>query len=379
MNPSIVNGRGDAASITMGPLSQCLEVLAQYPDDFRPAEVEPLGSAGGFSGSAIFRVRAGDRVFCLKRWPSEFRSAETLQWIHAVLSHVVRQGLDWVPAPCRDRSGRTFACFGDHFWELAPWMPGKADFHFDPRPERLRGAMTVLAEFHQAAVTLPDDASRRVRAEHALYAGSGPAPGVPERLDRVRGYLAGDLDQLARCIVPRLWPGLCDRAWLAVTLARVCLEPVRDLLEATRTAEVPLQPCIRDVWHDHVLFTGDRVTGLVDFDAMGFGSVAGDVARLLGSLAGDNASLWSTGLAAYHSLRPLSDAEQTLLPALDRSGVILAALNWVEWLYRERRNFPDAAAVANRLDELLPRLKTLSESPTGRSAAPATLWLPPPE
>jgi Ser/Thr protein kinase RdoA (MazF antagonist) len=151
---------------------------------------------------------------------------------------------------------------------------------------------------------------------------------------------------------------------------------VRDLLEATRTVEVPLQPCIRDVWHDHILFTGDRVTGLVDFDAMGSGSVAGDVARLLGSLAGDNASLWSIGLEAYGSLRPLSDVEQTLLTALDRSGVILAALNWVEWLYRERREFPNAAAVANRLDELLPRLKTLSESPTGRSAAPAALWLP---
>lgn len=357
----------------MALLPQCLEVLAQYPGEFRPDEVEPLGSAGGFSGSAIFRVRSADRLFCLKRWPSEFPSAETLQCIHAVLAHVVRQGLDWVPAPCRDRLGRTSVGFGDHLWELAPWMPGEADFHLDPRPERLRGAMRALAQFHGAAASHPVDARLRASAS-ALDA--GPAPGVLERLDRVRGYLAGGLDRLARCVVPEVWPGLCDRAWRAVSSARICLESVKNLLEATTALEVPLQPCIRDVWHDHVLFTGDRVTGLVDFGAMGFGSVAGDVARLLGSLAGDDASLWSAGLEAYGSLRPLSDAEQTLLTVFDRSGVVLAALNWVEWLYHERRGFSDPSAVARRLDELLPRLATLSEPPTGRSASPAALWLP---
>jgi len=365
----------------MGPFSQCLELIAQYPDEFRPEAIEPLGSAGGFSGSAVFRVRRGDRVFCRNRWPSGVRSPEPLQFIHAVLYHVVRQGLDWVPAPCRDRSEQTYVWLGDHFWELAPWMPGEADFHVAPRPERLDAAMKALAQFHRAAATFSNDArlpkSRRL-GEPASTFHTGPAPGVLERLDRVRGYLADDLDRLARCIVPEVWPGICDRAWRAVTSARICLEPVKDLLEATTALEVPLQPCIRDVWHDHVLFTGDRVTGLVDFGAMGIGNVAGDVARLLGSLAGDNASLWRAGLNAYDSVRPLSDAERTLVTVFDRSGVVLAALNWIEGLYRERRKLPDAAAVARRFDELLPRLKTLSKQPPARSAPPAPSWFPPP-
>jgi homoserine kinase type II len=124
------------------------------------------------------------------------------------------------------------------------------------------------------------------------------------------------------------------------------------------------------------LFTGDRVTGLVDFGAMRVESVAGDVARLLGSLAGDNHSLWSIGLEAYASVRPLSDAEQSLVSAFDQSGVVLAALNWIEWLYRQRREFPDAAAVSRRLDEVLPRLQVLAALPPAEAATPSRPWFP---
>jgi Ser/Thr protein kinase RdoA (MazF antagonist) len=47
---------------------------------------------------------------------------------------------------------------------------------------------------------------------------------------------------------------------------------------------VPLQPALRDILDEHVLFVGDQVTGIIDFGAMRIESVAGDIARLLGSL-----------------------------------------------------------------------------------------------
>jgi Ser/Thr protein kinase RdoA (MazF antagonist) len=348
-------------------LSDALTVLAHYPGEFRPEQIEMLGAAGGFSGAVIWRVSPPDRVLCLKRWPAESPSVEGMQFIHAVLLHVARQGFGLAPAPCQDRRGQTFVTHREHLWELTPWLPGMADFRQNPQPSRLQAALRVLAEFHRAAATYPEYVLR-----------TGRSPGVRQRLQRVRRYAAGDLEQLGQCIVPEIWPDLCDRARQAVTRARFCLGPVKTLLETACDCELPLQPCIRDVWHDHVLFTGDRVTGLIDFGAMQIESIAADVARLLGSLARDDASLWRAGLAAYESIRPMHQAEKALVTAFDRSGILLGALNWVEWLYRERREFHAPDAVARRLDEVLTRLDDLERiaSSAGGTATHAGLWCP---
>ena len=45
---------------------------------------------------------------------------------------------------------------------------------------------------------------------------------------------------------------------------------------------VPFNLCIGDVWHDHILFEGDAVTGMIDFAAAKVDHVAADLARLLG-------------------------------------------------------------------------------------------------
>jgi homoserine kinase type II len=330
--------------------SHCLNVLAHYPGDFPPEQVQVLGSAGGFSGAAIWRVEAPDGAVCLKRWPHGHPTEEWLRFIHSVLLHVHQQGLEWVSAPCKTRRGTTWVAYREHLWEVAPWLPGVADFSMNPRPFRLQAALRALAQFHEAAATYPD------YMPHA-----GPSPGVRERADRVRRYSAGSLEELGRSIVPHVWPRLFDRARQAVTWARVRLPSVGAMLETALCWQLPLQPCIRDVWHDHVLFTDDRVTGLIDLGAMRVESVAADVARLLGSLTGNDRLLWQIGLAAYESIRPMQETEKALVPVFDQSGNVLAALNWVEWLYREKREFPDLDAVARRLDDILARLDSGAE------------------
>jgi homoserine kinase type II len=131
-------------------------------------------------------------------------------------------------------------------------------------------------------------------------------------------------------------------------------------IERSVKATVPLQVCLRDVWSAHVLFTGNRVTGLIDFDALKVDSVATDIARLLGSYASDNTELWSEGVLAYHQVRPLSVAEREAIAVYDLSAVLLTGLQWLEWILLEGRDF-EASHVLPRLDATIGRLEHLSQ------------------
>jgi Ser/Thr protein kinase RdoA (MazF antagonist) len=111
------------------------------------------------------------------------------------------------------------------------------------------------------------------------------------------------------------------------------------------------------VWNDHVLFSEEAVSGLVDFGSVRIDHASVDLARLLGSLVGDDREGWEAGLDAYKALRPLSLTEQGLARALDQTGTILGMANWLRWLYLERRVFVDRQAVADRLGALVRRIE----------------------
>ena len=112
-----------------------------------------------------------------------------------------------------------------------------------------------------------------------------------------------------------------------------------------------------------MLFLDDEVSGIVDFGSMRPENVAADVARLLGSLAGDNGADWQAGLAAYQAGRRLSDDELRLIAFFDRSTVLMGGLQWLEWMYLEKRSFDDPAAVLSRVDEFVSRLARLAHGP----------------
>jgi Ser/Thr protein kinase RdoA (MazF antagonist) len=120
---------------------------------------------------------------------------------------------------------------------------------------------------------------------------------------------------------------------------------------------LPLQPCLCDIWHDHVLFQDDGVSGVIDYGAVKQDHVAVDLARLLGSLVGDNTELWTVGLRAYRTMRPLSEQEERLAWALDRTGTVIALGTWLRWIYREKRSWTDEDAVAGRVKELVGRVE----------------------
>jgi Ser/Thr protein kinase RdoA (MazF antagonist) len=127
-------------------------------------------------------------------------------------------------------------------------------------------------------------------------------------------------------------------------------------LEQASSRRWPLQPCLCDVWHDHVLFERDGLTGLIDYGSAKVDHAAVDLARLLGSLVGDDAKNWAIALRAYRMVRPLAAEEEELSHFLDETGTVLGVANWLRWLCHSERQIEDRGAAAERLRVLAERM-----------------------
>ena len=321
-------------------------VLACYPAAHPAGRVEPLGNAGGFSGARFWRVESAGGTLCLRGWPPEHPTPQGLCQIHAVLLHVARAGLRIVPAPLPTGSGSSYVEWGGRLWELAPWMPGEANYRRAPTPAKLRSAMRSLAVFHTLAAEFPD-ADRE----------PAPASGILERRELLARWTRGGVEQLRRAVRAAAGGPLDERAQRLLLLFPRLAAQVADQLERASQHAVAQQPCIRDIWHNHVLFTGEEVSGLVDFGALRRDHVAADIARLLGSLVGDDERQRQIGLQAYEEVRTLDMAERQLIDAYDASSVLLSGMNWLRWVYLEKRHFESPAAVLARVDENLARVE----------------------
>ncbi|HUY32124.1 MAG TPA: phosphotransferase [Pirellulales bacterium] len=320
-------------------------VVAAYPDDCQPNSARYLAAAGGFSGACFWRLETRRGPLCLRRWPREHPTRDRLEFIQAVLWHVVQEGFHALPLPLETRAHAGFVCEAGTLWELSPWLPGRADYHEAPSRTKLAAAVSALAEFHRAAASFP-------LPDH----GPAASPGIAERLQRLHAWTPQRREQVSAALSHGDWPELARPARLLLELYPLAEGKVRRTLNEAARVEVPRQPCIRDIWHDHVLFVGEQVSGLIDFGAMRPESVAADVARLVGSLVGDDAPGWQHALSAYERIKPLSLAEALLVTAFDRANVLLSGMNWLEWIYLDRRTFDDRGAVEARLDENVARL-----------------------
>ena len=114
-------------------------VLANYPPDCQPTRVDSLGAAGGMSGAQFWRLTTPRGGQILRRWPIEFPPPERLRFIHAVLRHAASRGIAFLPNPATTRQGDSFVEFAGYLWELAPLMPGAANYEQSPTAEKLSG------------------------------------------------------------------------------------------------------------------------------------------------------------------------------------------------------------------------------------------------
>jgi Ser/Thr protein kinase RdoA (MazF antagonist) len=313
-------------------------VLARYPAPLRGLLVA-LGNRGGFSGARLWRVHTRGGDLCLRGWPAGEPATRVLAR-HALMKAARDTGLTFVPAVLAASGGTTVVEEGGCVWELQEWLPGRADYRAAPSPGRLGSACAALADLHRA--WQPD------RGAFAV------CPAVVRRLDAVRAW--EDLWRDGWAPPARLGEELRLLAARSWEQARLLVRQVPAALEPWARLAVPIQPCLCDVWHDHLLFTGDELTGLVDYGSVKTDNVAADLARMLGGLAGDDEAGWDLGLSAYRGARPLSPEEGRLARVLDVTGAVLGVVNWLRWL--GEREFEDTAGAARRLGELVARLES---------------------
>jgi homoserine kinase type II len=255
---------------------------------------------------------------------------------------MARRGLDFVPRVEVCRNGDTLVQAGGRLWEVTTWMPGAADFHRDPSDAKLAAAVSALARIHEAWSN----------TETAL--GEGPCPANRRRWRALRdGEAMLRIRQPPRLEATDPLTGPLHAAWRLLPMAIKRMTPI---VSSWLDQPVPLQPCLCDVWHDHILFDGNRVTGVIDYAAAKVDHVAADLARLLSSLIPDERERFRWALNVYRSIRPLPNPE--LIELLDAAGVVGAVVNWLQRI--ESKAPMDRAAVAGRMEMLVQRLPNIA-------------------
>jgi len=326
--------------------SICREVLTAYPAIGNVGDSEPL--VPGFSGTSLWKVTAAAGVFVLRRHPADSVSPEQLRFVHAVTTHVGQGGFRGLALALRGNFGECFVIREGLLWQVHPWLSGESLGEKRPTAQQVTLAMQTLADWHVAASNFPRQAEWPTLT----------IPAATTRREQRLNEIQSQIGRWGNAIDDHLGTTAREAAATVLALFPLVAQQLHEpWLNASRI-KAPIQPCIRDIWRDHVLFAADgAVSGLIDLFGLGWDSVATDVARLLGSLAVDDPELWKVGVDAYHARRTLSDDERRLAEVYDLVNVAVSGCNWVDWLFVERRPFINIEGAIARLEHFAERMK----------------------
>lgn len=287
---------------------------------------QALENAGGFSGAKLWRGDlAGVPQLALKCWPIDC-TARRLKLIHGWMREA--KHLPFVPQLIAGANAGTTAKQGDHVWDITEWMPGSANTASAYTEVQLRAACAAIFQLHDAWKPL------RMSCQ--------PCPAIIRRLQIFTNWTSA----VGSAPPSRLWSE-------ADSIVRRAIPTICSQMKAWRNRKLPVQHCLADIHRDHVLFTGDLVTGIIDYGAMKIDSPAVDAARFLGDAVGNDERLYELGCDLFVRHHTESHCPRALIPLLDRSGTLGAIANWS--LRKDR-----TPSVEARLVRLVERWKRLA-------------------
>ncbi len=298
--------------------------------------------AGGLSGARVWRCQSSlFGPLCLRQWSATHPTPLRLQFIHNALKCAAER-LAFIPKIYSDHSGASFWLVGECLWEVTQWMPGQANYIRQPSREKLESAIGSLADLHGVWFDFLHEQTI--------------SPSTRQRIEMLSEWL-GIRDLVEQVGAHVRGPGEAAACMSTVRMLHSRGPRLLEELQRAHADIVSLHPVLRDIWSDHLLFEGERVSGFIDFGTVRMDEPAADLARMLGSLHPFEFDVRMEAIEAYNrrQAEPAVDPERVEL--LDRSGTLLTALQWMRWLILDRKKFNvDTASLFERWQIALARM-----------------------
>ncbi len=333
--------------------------IGLYGPAFQPVRWPPASASTGFSGAIVYQYSAGNQNYALRIWPASERSLPKLEALTRLLEDIHRQGIAYVAPAVRKTDGTvaTISTSG-RMIHIEPWLPGESISANSCSAQKLKNIMLALARLHLTA------ANHVPKQEHYSWlrpACTGQSASLKHRLNKMEHYLKAGIpvefgsrsaSEEAKNFHQRLQAVFRSQAVL-----------LWDELKIASQQNLPLQSVFKDLWRDHILFTKDEVTGMIDPAAFGTDSVLTDMTRLLGSIAGNDWNRWTEAIAIYQTVRPLTQTEQKVIAVFDHSNLLLSAIGCFEKYVStsfasDQFSAQQQTRLSSRLEEYLNRLES---------------------
>jgi homoserine kinase type II len=250
---------------------------------------------------------------------NEGKQRDAVAWEATLVERLAAGGVPTpVPLALADGSGDRFAAWRDKWISVFPWRDGRHLAPAEVTPAHAAALGRALAQLHVAGLAIPPADRRPSRYS---------VDELERRLAAIAAAAAASGDPALREVVPVL----CDE---------------RDVLAAAAGERAAATHGIihGDLFRDNVLWVGDRIEAVLDFEQASAGSLAYDLAVAIADwtwVDGPIANLASALVAGYQDVRPLAGADLMALPIEVRAAAWRFTITRLTDVYLPRIDNPE--------------------------------------